>query len=65
VAARHTLVARWLNAVAAAVLLAGAVWQAALGFGGHGWWRAAVAAGALWLGYEAVRVARYGPRIRR
>lgn len=58
-------VPRLLNAVAAVVLAVGAVWQVVLAVGGHGWWRLLVAVGALWLGYEAARVARYGPRIRR
>ncbi|HEY9472436.1 MAG TPA: hypothetical protein VIS06_01160 [Mycobacteriales bacterium] len=57
-------VARVLNAVASMVLVVGAGWQAVLAVTGHGWWRMAVAVGAVWLAHHAVRVVRYGPRVR-
>ena len=53
-----------LNAVASMVLVVGAGWQAVLAVTGHGWWRMAVAVGAVWLAHHAVRVVRYGPRAR-
>jgi len=57
-------VARVLNAVAAVVLVIGGGWQVVLAGTGHGWWRIAVAVGAVWLAHHAVRVVRYGPRVR-